>query len=346
MGSNTSAQARNSSGARAQSGLGSRNSSQPEADGLGVFVHSRTYSRGRSSRGRNPRRNSSRSDPRMRSPLGSGIDSKYLRPLRSREIISSLSDLKTGSSHTVPRVISDFPRVSTGPLTEQPLVHGTSSRHPHVHMTRPPPKAAPSEPTRPQKPRVFRDPKNWVDNDAIFAWTVTIIDAKDCTRSEQVSVYNSDCVSRLRQAWIQTSGCSADVCLFSLLGDGQQLQDDWELRNCVKNRGTIYAFCGTLSELLHRGLVGSDWKVDLGEPDTSGAGTAMSTGLPTTPFASDAPMSISSDKLPSSDMGASSAQPSSSTLSTPLDVNAALVDAAGVVDDDRPPPSLVFAGHA
>lgn len=108
-----------------------------------------------------------------------------------------------------------------------------------------------------QRHTVFDDNKNWVDIDAVFAWTVTVIHART-KKKEEVVVYNNDKVVRLRQSFVQSTNCSPSIRLFYIRGTTcQELQDDWELRDCIKNRSSLIAYNGDLPELLRTSLIES-----------------------------------------------------------------------------------------
>mmetsp|Transcript_29424 Transcript_29424/g.40849 ORF Transcript_29424/g.40849 Transcript_29424/m.40849 type:complete len:322 (-) Transcript_29424:433-1398(-) len=97
---------------------------------------------------------------------------------------------------------------------------------------------------------VFTDPLNWVDTEAIFAWTVTIVNALT-KEKEQLSVYNNNTVGEVKKSFIENTGCSTGMRLFHLVGmKCQELEDDWELRHCIRNRANVIAYAGDLPALL------------------------------------------------------------------------------------------------
>eukprot|EP00465_Bigelowiella_longifila_P005383 CAMPEP_0185251582 /NCGR_PEP_ID=MMETSP1359-20130426/955_1 /TAXON_ID=552665 /ORGANISM="Bigelowiella longifila, Strain CCMP242" /LENGTH=378 /DNA_ID=CAMNT_0027833533 /DNA_START=204 /DNA_END=1341 /DNA_ORIENTATION=- len=97
---------------------------------------------------------------------------------------------------------------------------------------------------------VFTDPLNWVDTEAVFAWTVTIVNALT-KEKEQLSVYNNNTVGEVKKSFIANSGCSTGMRLFHLVGmKCQELEDDWELRHCIRNRASVIAYAGDLPALL------------------------------------------------------------------------------------------------
>mmetsp|Transcript_23465 Transcript_23465/g.32745 ORF Transcript_23465/g.32745 Transcript_23465/m.32745 type:complete len:254 (-) Transcript_23465:735-1496(-) len=110
---------------------------------------------------------------------------------------------------------------------------------------------------------VFTDECNWVDTEAVFAWTITIVNAMT-KEKEQISVYNNNTVKEVKESFIQSTGCSAGMRLFQLMGNGcqelecQELEDDWELRHCIRNRSSVLAYAGDLPALLlNTGALGS-----------------------------------------------------------------------------------------
>ncbi|GAB5355971.1 hypothetical protein AAMO2058_000250900 [Amorphochlora amoebiformis] len=97
---------------------------------------------------------------------------------------------------------------------------------------------------------VFDDPGNWVDEQTVFAWNITVFNAIT-KEKEELSVYNNDTVKQVKQAFVESTGCSPDIRLFHLMGlKCNELQNEYELRRCVKNHSNIIAFAGDLGRLL------------------------------------------------------------------------------------------------
>jgi len=101
-----------------------------------------------------------------------------------------------------------------------------------------------------KKPNVFTDPLNWVDTKAVFAWNITIVNAMT-KKKEELSVYNNNTIAEVKTTFIKSTGCDPKTRLFHLVGRGcRELEDEWELRHCVRNRSSVIAFAGDLPSLL------------------------------------------------------------------------------------------------
>jgi len=94
-----------------------------------------------------------------------------------------------------------------------------------------------------EKPiNVFQDDLNWVDSEAIFAWSISIVHAVTKQR-ESISVYSNDKVGTVRQVFSRATGCSQNIRLFTVKGvQCNELKDHWELRDCIRNKTSIIAF--------------------------------------------------------------------------------------------------------
>jgi len=93
----------------------------------------------------------------------------------------------------------------------------------------------------PKRLNVYTDPENWVETTAVFAWNVTV-HSPDTKQKEQVSVYNNDTVGNVRKVFLNTTNASPKTRLYSLRGtECRELQDEWELRHCIRNRSNLIA---------------------------------------------------------------------------------------------------------
>jgi len=113
-----------------------------------------------------------------------------------------------------------------------------------------------------KKQNVFTDPLNWIDPESIFAWNITVHNAMTKER-EQISVYNNDTVGSVKAAFVRSTGCDPSIRLFHLVGmTCQELDDNWELRHCMRNRSSLIACEEDLPSLLKNAGVKSGRKLE------------------------------------------------------------------------------------
>ena len=111
---------------------------------------------------------------------------------------------------------------------------------------------ATAPPPQPAQPRIFSDHFNWVDPKAVLAWSITVINMRT-KEKEQLYVYNNDTIDKVKAAFAKSTGCEPGVRLFRVQGlVCRELQNRWELRQCVQNKATLVAYHGDLAVLLER----------------------------------------------------------------------------------------------
>lgn len=232
-----------------------------------------------SCRSRSPKRKNgpASADPTNVSPLGAETKGSTSSALRSRNVLMSVGDMTDSSKEILPRLPSvkeydqqetrhnntsaslsktnESIRTQPNPVTlKQKNTPATAAAETDSGTTCTD-SASPSsrgiEIKTQQRPKnIFTDPMNWIDTDAVFAWTITVVNALT-KEKEELSVYNNDTVASVREAFAMSTGCSSEIRLYHLHGmTCHELDEGWQLKYCIRNRSSIIAYPGDLNALL------------------------------------------------------------------------------------------------